>query len=666
MLIKCGYSALYFNFKSIIENMNISKNLKKEILKQVLDQDNPFGVSEERSIMSFLDRVWELDIMLSEDRRFSDAYEDIEQHIVNNNDWSYEYLFEERLGLLNDNKAFQKFLELLLNPDFRDGEDEIMMFYLLINPYLEKENYTFTIVNYEVGLPIYEVKSKNDVADHLVGIKVNEIPFFVIWEPNGHNHRFDAHEPPPGFPSFVLAFNDTWNDFQLKTDFYLFYYESEENSHQIGSVKIMHAHNDTQQVLGSPFVNLSDDFCTLGQTYGYYEKLKELLGKDFESVLWALKDAAFFPEINDKFEKHSVFKTSLIRYDEQEQLLREAKYRVYDYNLSNLYSFKYNYLPKFSKTALDIEFNFDNNEDFPNRIYALIGKNGTGKTQLMNSLPLDISKKDDSKFMPRTPLFSKVISVSYSVFDNFKIPEKTATFNYLFCGLRDKKGKRLTESQQSARFHKAWRRIKLLDRMPRWNFILQNFLDKEILDLFIVLDEDGQLDVSVEGFKKARRMLSSGQGILLYIITEIVANIRYDSIILYDEPETHLHPNAISQLMNTIYDLVNTFQSYCIIATHSPLVIRELLSRNVYVIEKEGSVPSVRKLSYETFGENLTVLTDDIFGNREVPKQYKKILNDLVRAGNDYDSILDIIESDNVPLSLNARLYLKTIVNEKS
>jgi hypothetical protein len=79
------------------------------------------------------------------------------------------------------------------------------------------------------------------------------------------------------------------------------------------------------------------------------------------------KRCCLFPEINDKFEKHSVFKTSLIRYDEQEQLLREAKYRVYDYNLSNLYSFKYNYLPKFSKTALDIEFNFDNNEDFPNR-----------------------------------------------------------------------------------------------------------------------------------------------------------------------------------------------------------------------------------------------------------------------------------------------------------
>lgn len=646
--------------------MRLSINLKNEILKQVLAQENPFGVSDERSIMPFLESIWELDIMVAENRSFSDAQEEIQQHVVNNTDWTYEYLFIERLGLLNDNKSFKKFLELLLHPDYREGEDEIMMFYLLLNPYLEKENYTFLVISYENGLPVYAIKSKNEAEVHPVGIKANDIPFFVEWEPNGHNNRYTSHQPPPEFPSFMLAFNDGWNDYQLRTEFYLFYYDNEQDFYPLGSVKIMHAHQDTAEILDDRFVNLSEDFCSLGQSYEFYERLKEQLGRNFESVLWALKDAAFFPEINDKFEKHPDFKTSLIRYDEPERLLREARYKIYGYDLSNLYSFKYNYVPKFSKSPLEIEFNFDNKEDFANRIYALIGKNGTGKTQLLTSLPFDISKKDDDKFMPRTPMFSKVISVSYSAFDSFEIPKKTATFNYLYCGLKDEKGERLSERQQLARFHIAWKRIKYLERMHRWVKILENFLDTEILELFMVIDDEGQLDVSLEGFGKARKMLSSGQSILLYIITEITANIRYDSIILYDEPETHLHPNAISQLMNTIYELVNTFESYCIIATHSPLVIRELLSRNVYVMEKEGTAASIRKLSYETFGENLTVLTDDIFGNRAVPKQYKKILNGLVNSGNNFEDILDIIESDEVPLSLNARLYLKTLLDEKS
>lgn len=639
--------------------MKLSKILKREILKKILEQHNPFGESD--NIMSFLSRIWELDIMPSTDSRFEDAFGDIQQHIVYNDDWNFEYLFEERLDLLSDDKQFKVFLETILHPDIRQTEDEIMKFYLVINPYLEKEKYRFVIVNYLRDFPIYEIKLITDTDDIPADIKLNDIPFFVEWEPDGHNDKFHSHTTPEVFPSFVLAFNDGWNDFRRMTQFYLFYYQSDSTFHKIGYVKIMNGTEETRDVLGDSFTNLSQGFCSLGQEYEYYEKLKLHLGKNFESVLWALKDAAFYPEVNDKFEKHFTFKNSLIRFDQAEQLLREAKYRIYDYNLSSLYSFKYTFKPKFSKTSVDLEFNFDNDEDFANRIYALIGKNGTGKTQLMTSLPFDISQKADNKFMPRTPLFSKVISVSYSAFDTFEIPKKTSSFNYLYCGLKDENGERLSERQQIMRFHSAWKRIKTLERMIQWIKILENFLDQEILDLFIVLDESGDYDVSLEGFGKARKMLSSGQSILLYIITEIVANIRYDSIILYDEPETHLHPNAISQLMNTIYALVNKFQSYCIIATHSPLVIQELLSRNVYVIEKEGSVPSVRKLSYETFGENLTVLTEEIFGNRSVPKQYKKILQKLVEKGNTFEEILDIVETDDIPLSLNARLFLKSI-----
>jgi predicted ATPase len=639
--------------------MKLSKILKREIFKKILEQHNPFGESDD--IMSFLSHIWELDIMPSTDSRFEDAFGDIQQHIVYNDDWTFEYLFEERLDLLSDDKQFKVFLETILHPDIRKTEDEIMKFYLVINPYLEKEKFRFVIVNYLRDFPIYEIKLITDTDDIPADIKLNDIPFFVEWEPDGHNDKFNSHTAPKVFPSFVLAFNDGWNDFRRKTQFYLFYYQSDATFHKIGYVKIMNGTEETRDVLGGNFTNLSQGFCSLGQEYEYYEKLKLHLGKNFESVLWALKDAAFYPEVNDKFEKHLTFKNSLIRFDQAEQLLREVKYRIYDYNLSSLYSFKYTFKPKFSKTSVDLEFNFDNDEDFANRIYALIGKNGTGKTQLMTSLPFDISQKADNKFMPRTPLFSKVISVSYSAFDTFEIPKKTSSFNYLYCGLKDENGERLSERQQIMRFHSAWKRIKTLERMTQWIKILENFLDQEILDLFIVLDESDDYDVSLEGFGKARKMLSSGQSILLYIITEIVANIRYDSIILYDEPETHLHPNAISQLMNTIYALVNKFQSYCIIATHSPLVIQELLSRNVYVIEKEGSVPSVRKLSYETFGENLTVLTEEIFGNRSVPKQYKKILQKMVENGNTFEEILDIVETDDIPLSLNARLFLKSI-----
>jgi ABC-type multidrug transport system ATPase subunit len=425
----------------------------------------------------------------------------------------------------------------------------------------------------------------------------------------------------------------------------LYFYPSINERKNIGLVKIIHQEVDnTPDILNESFTILNENFCSLGQEYGYYEKLKSLFDKTYNSIFWALKDAAIYPDILEEFENHYYFRNSLIRNDEQEQLLREVKYRLYDYNLKNLYSFQYSFKPKFANEAVNVHFDFDANRAVPSRIFALIGKNGTGKTQLITSLPIDISKKKNNVFTPKTPLFSKVIAVSYSAFDSFDIPKKTADFSYVYCGLKDSKGELYSEKGLKLRFHSSWKKIASNKRFIKWFNLLPFFLDNELINELIVSNEDSiEEKVDIKGFNNVSKKLSSGQSILLYIITEIVANIRYGSLLIYDEPETHLHPNAISQLVNAIYKLTNEFQSYCILATHSPLIVRELLSRNVYIMERDESVLSVRKPISETFGENLTVITEDVFGNNNILNQYKKILNQLVESGKSYDKIISII-----------------------
>jgi hypothetical protein len=49
----------------------------------------------------FLSKIWKLKEIPSEDGRFKNAYEDTYQHIVNNNDWTTEYLFLERFKLID-------------------------------------------------------------------------------------------------------------------------------------------------------------------------------------------------------------------------------------------------------------------------------------------------------------------------------------------------------------------------------------------------------------------------------------------------------------------------------------------------------------------------------------------------------------------------------------
>jgi energy-coupling factor transporter ATP-binding protein EcfA2 len=632
-----------------------------------LKTQNFYGSSD--SLLAFVNWIWPLRAMPSQDERFSNAYEDVIQHTVNNDDWSLDYLFQERFDLLNSDDAFNKFIEAIVNPHFRSGQDDIIRFVVLINPYLEKEGYALAISEYDTnGLPIYTIQNKEDVDKLPVDIKSNTIPFFVVKNPTGRADRRISHNTPTVFPSFVLAFNDGWNDYSVKSIFYLYYYPNANAGQQIGQVKIINdKEDDTSTEIPNEFLSLDENFCSLGQSFTYYQDLKTLLGNDFESVLFALNDAIFNADILEKYERTSRFRTSILRNDGAERLLREVKYQLNGYDLSSfLYKFKYAFKPPYAEQSIDIDFDFDNSGELPNRIFALIGKNGTGKTQLITSLPMKIFKKDNESFVPKVPLFSKVIAVSYSIFDTFDIPKKTSSFNYAYCGLRNDKGDIMEEKGLILRFHSTWKKIEALERINKWRNILLNFIEEDILAEFLVPREEitshhNSYAVNIEGFHKVRRKLSSGQSIVLFIITEIVAHIRYDSLIIYDEPETHLHPNAITKLMNTIYELVNEFQSYCIIATHSPLVIRELFSRNVLVMERDENVLSVRRIGIESFGENISNLTEVVFGNKNVPKQYKKIIEALINEGKSPEEIINLLEFDDTPLSLNARLYIQSL-----
>ncbi|MFS4474399.1 AAA family ATPase [Chryseobacterium sp. T20] len=650
--------------------LELSKKLKLDILRTLLTENELFGTPYSNgNIIKFLDEILNLKALPSEDARFKNAYDDAYQHLVNNNDWEYDYVLTDRFNIIDNTETFIEFLNSIIHPHIRKNKDEIMKYFLILNPYLEKENLGLKAVRLDTdGLVVYEVNVKEDPDKIPLGVVANDLSFFVDNKPTGFFDRKNSHKIPEIFPSFVLALNDRWNDFSIVSEYALFFYQDIQDCTLIGKLKIIHFEDiKTQNVIPTTFKQLDNNFCSLGQEYKFYENIKELFGGTFKNILWALQDTAFFPSIQENFERNSNFKESLIRDDNAERLMREVKYKIYGLTSSKLYSFKYKFQPKFAENELEVDFDFDTGSKIPNRIYTIIGKNGTGKTQLVTSLPIDISKKNDSNFTPKTPLFSKVIAVSYSSFDRFEIPQKTAEFNYVYCGLKDENGRRLEEDKLILRFQNSYEKISKQKRTQRFADTLQEFINKELINEFLPFNiESNSYEINYVKFMNIIKILSSGQSVLIFIITEIIANIRYDSLLIYDEPETHLHPNAISSLTNTICELSRIFQSYCIIATHSPIIVQEILSKNVYVIEREGNYATIRKPSRETFGENLSTIIEEIFGNREIPKQFKIILSDLIKQGMSYEDIIKEIESDNVPVSLNTRLFLKSIIDEKS
>lgn len=653
--------------------IEISPRTRNQLYQLLKNRPNSFGDhNSQDGIITFLEKIWDLRELPSTDLRSpynKDFHADVWQHMINNDDWDYDYLFIERLNLLKDPESFIKFIETILHPEIRENENEVKLYYDLINPYLIDEGCQLVLDDYdEFGRPVYKILSGGKIDDIPYNIKINKIPFYV----SKYNMPYESEhavKPTPSTPAFLLLHNQ-WDDFGYKTSFSLHYFSENDTCTNLGGIKLMKDDEgrNTYEALEDTFTSLDHSFCSLGQDISYYEKLSGLFPETYKSILYAIRDASFFPQIEESFERNEKFKTSLIRNDEAERSLREAKYLIEGYDFDTLYSFSYSFKPLFSDTPVDIDLNFENKSDFPSRIIAIIGKNGTGKTQLITALPVDFSKKKNDKFKPKLPIFSKVITVSYSIFDNFEIPNTTAEFNYVYCGLRNKEDQTLSEKGLKNRFHSSRKKIQKLGRVDRWRKILSNFLEEEVIEDFFRKKENNlglytdEYESSLDGFHKITDRLSSGQSIILYIITEIVANIRLDSLILYDEPETHLHPNAISQLINTIYELIDEFQSYCLMTTHSPLIIREIPSKDVFVISREGNTPSVRRIGLESFGENLTTLTEEVFGNKSIPKQYQMIIQDFVDNGKSFDEIINTLEYDEIPLSLNARIYIKNLI----
>jgi len=119
--------------------IKISKKIKLELFNLLNKEKNIFGEEyQPNGILEFLSEIWDLRAMPSSDERFDDAYGDIVQHIVNNSDWDYDFLFLERLKLLADDIHFIKFIETIVNPRFRKNENEILKLIFLINPYFGK------------------------------------------------------------------------------------------------------------------------------------------------------------------------------------------------------------------------------------------------------------------------------------------------------------------------------------------------------------------------------------------------------------------------------------------------------------------------------------------------------------------------------------------------
>ncbi|NLP52446.1 AAA family ATPase [Bacillus sp. RO1] len=487
---------------------------------------------------------------------------------------------------------------------------------------------------------------------------------------------------------YIELLSDNWDDFSYKTLFTAYYFDQDKQRKKLGEVKILHKEKlITSQSLDASFTELSDNYCSLGQTMDYYRKLSELPKNIYSEVLYGLRDIAFDRKHAIDFLEIEGFKDSLLRSSEANKAYKTAyeKFFLNEDIASEIFKFKFKYKPPYSEFSNEISFDYEKYGFLPNRMNILIGKNGTGKTQLLSSFADALcgksSKAQDLFEPPSIPLFSKVIAVSFSAFDNFRKPynehsnvnkelaeKKQEKFNfddlsnmrkvnnYVYCGIQDSKGKTFSLQELKENGKRNYQKIKnrnseKINFLEKWKEIL---LNTEIPSRYLTSPED----LFTQEF-------SSGQNIIVSVITEIVANIEDESILLFDEPELHLHPNAISNLVRMLYKLLEEFNSYAIISTHSPLLVQEIPSHYINKMERtKEDLLFVNRLNTETFGENVSSIINDVFNVRAIESNYKTLLEKAVLVDNKTPEEINSLFP--LGLSLHAMTYLNILLNQKN
>lgn len=455
-------------------------------------------------------------------------------------------------------------------------------------------------------------------------------------------------------PSVVLI-TDNWDDYHYKTLFKLYYIDEKKTINEIGYVKILQ-NEIFKTVLPNNFQNLSSEYCSLGQNIEYYKALKTLGSNTAFNICRSLNDVVLNKKIYDDFVSNAGFRNSLIRFSEAEKALKEGAQFFNQIVIEKNFSFRFVFcLPKANK-AHEFNFEFEKNTHLPNRINAIIGKNGTGKTQILAKIAALASgysnqqEKVKQFFYPERPSFSKIIAISYSVFDEFDRPkEKERTFSYKYCGIRDDKNQIISLKTLRENFEKNLSILKNKKRYDIWRNVLDEIIEAEHRNALESLIN--QEDVT----------LSSGQNLIIMIMTEVIVNIEDESLLLFDEPEAHLHPNALSNLIRMFNKLLDEFHSYAIITTHSPIIIQEIPSRYVNVVERLNNTPVVRKLHLESFGENLSTITNEVFEVRDNESNYKAWFEKMSKTMT-YEDISNVFDNQ---LSYNAKIFLNVIFKNK-
>lgn len=489
--------------------------------------------------------------------------------------------------------------------------------------------------------------------------------------------------------------DDNWDDYTFKTLYQLIIFDENGTKHDIGHIKIGYFGQEerTRTEVPKVFAQLDENFFSLGQGDEYYQNIKKLSDDLAQAVLDGLNDIVQDDQLCDKALEEKVTAISLLRGTSTFSLKHQYK-RILDGG-AVLTDYKFEFaIPEDRRTAgLKLKFIVDPESNPPSNIHILIGRNGVGKTHILNNMVKALIPDSESGKIETTStfkaisdipglgtveedeqLFAGVVSVSFSAFDPFEpYPEQidiTKGLYYSYVGLKrstnrgGKRGTPMSHEMLTNEFVDSLKACKGLGKSERWKTAIQNLESDPLfseMSLSALIDENGE-ELPRKATSLFKRM-SSGHGIVLLIITKLVEKIEEKTLVLIDEPEGHLHPPLLSAFVRSLSDLLLNRNAVAIIATHSPVIVQEVPKSCVWKLRRTGLQANAERPEIETFGENVGILTREIFGLEVTESGYHTLLQKALNQYNNYEEIIDHFGGS---LGIEARGILRALLAERN
>lgn len=347
-----------------------------------------------------------------------------------------------------------------------------------------------------------------------------------------------------------------------------------------------------------------------------------------------------------------------------------------------------------------LEFDFSSKSIIPKRINVLIGKNGLGKSHALRQIATSLINNSDTLTDSEEgrPMLSRLLAIGTpgETENTFPREKNKSHINYRRLMLRrnsrhkDSRGfgellVQLVRSNEKIGKNSRWRIFvdALNGCLPLDGIMIPLEHGIQAMSSHVVSENEGDFYVPLGNLNSGGEQasleiwgairpkadpvrwidgkvfsLSSGQLAFLQFAVQACLFVENGTLVLLDEPETHLHPNLITNFIELLDNLLEMTGSISILATHSAYFVREVAGEQVLVFqEREPGVISIERPMLKTFGANVGALSHFVFDDELANRLSKKVESALISTAKTKDEIIEELKDD---LSIEALMLLKS------